>query len=303
LLTVSILIGSFSSLNAQNTVTVIPQEYPDALSNPFKGFRPDPRKTFTDDYPTIVREYIKWNEVENDESDGADKIIAHCNKLWAGFENKNIKVAAQIYIDWDANPGNENWPQDIVDKLGYPTSDVRYWTSDLVKKRIEKLIYKLGEAWDNDPRVAWVNTAILGYWGEQENPIGADEEGYAVLMGNAFEKAFKNKKLLVRNQKYWDNEGFNWGVGWGSFAHPGQTSGSWADIRRTTSEGQYLTQIVEGEVAYDWGGDVFDPLYGTEPELTLNKTQYSNNMIDAIREPHCSVLCGWSYVQSRCQRA
>jgi len=287
-----IVISGFSSLWAQDSITVYPREYSDALSNPFKGFRPEPNKANDYPYPTIVREYIKWNEVENHWSDGADKIIEHCNNLWKGFENQNIKVAVQIYIDWDANTGNEYWPQDIVDELGWPTWDIRYWQSDLVKERIEKLIYKMGEAWDNDPRVAWVNTAIVGYWGEQENPVGVDEEGYVKLMGEAFDKAFNNKKLLVRNQKYWDAEGYNWGVGWGSFAHPGQTNGSWTDIRRTTANGQYLTQIIEGEVAYNWGQDVFEPVYGSSPTVTLGTDQYSSYMIDVIRELHCTGL-GW----------
>lgn len=60
LLTFSILNGCFSFLNAQNVVTVIPQEYPDGLSSILKGFKPDPGKIMTDAYPTIVREYIKW---------------------------------------------------------------------------------------------------------------------------------------------------------------------------------------------------------------------------------------------------
>ena len=292
LILVCLAISKFNSLSAQNLNTVYPREYINAISNPFKGFRPDPGKTMQDSYPTIVREYIKWNEVENSESDGADKIIEHCNKLWKGFEEKNIKVAAQIYIDWDSKQGNEYWPHDIVDELGWPTWDVRYWRSNLVKERIEKLIYKLGEAWDNDPRVAWVNTAIVGYWGEQENPVGVDEEGYVELMGEAFSKAFKNKKLLVRNQKYWDPKGYKWGVGWGSFAHPGQTSGSWTDIRRTTANGQYLTQIVGGEVAYNWGYDVFVPVMGSSPTITLGTDKYTNYIIDVIRELHCTGL-GW----------
>ncbi len=73
--------GSFQ-LHAQNMLTVYPNEYPDALSNPLKGFRPEPDKANDYPYPTIVREYIKWNEVENHENDGADKIIELCNRKW-----------------------------------------------------------------------------------------------------------------------------------------------------------------------------------------------------------------------------
>jgi len=286
----SILIGMGSLLNAQNTITVYPKEYTNAIRNPNKGFLNNPNQVDNYPYPTVVRMRLKWNELENSESDGVEKIITYCNKLWKGYEDRNIRVIPHVYIDWSSKQGDEYWPQDIVDKLGYPTWDERYWHSDLVKERIVKLIYKLGEAWDNDPRVAWVNTAILGYWGEQENPVGADEEGYAALMGEAFKKAFKNKKLAVRNQKYWDAEGYEFGVQWGSFGHPGQINGSWKDIQRTNAENRYLTEIVAGEVAYNWGYDKFEPVYGKSPTATLGTDQYTNYMIDVIKELHCSGL-------------
>jgi hypothetical protein len=275
---------------AQTLNTVYPQEYSNGLRNPNKGFLNNPNQVDDYPYPTVVRARFKWNELENSESDGVEKIIARCNNLWKEYEDRNIRVIPHVYIDWNDQNGNEYWPQDIVDKLGYPTWDKRYWQSDLVKDRIVKLIYKLGEAWDNDPRVAWVNTAIVGYWGEQENPVGVDEEGYAALMGEAFEKAFQNKKLAVRNQKYWDAEGYEFGVQWGSFAHPGQKNGSWADIQRTNAEGRYLTEVVAGEVAYNWGYDKFEPVYGENPTVTLGTDQYTNYMIDVIKELHCTAL-------------
>ena len=152
-----------------------------------------------------------------------------------------------------------------------------------------RLIGRLGEVWDNDPRVAWVQTGIIGYWGEQENPVGVDEDGWAQRLGNAFTNAFHNKKLVVRNMNHWP--GYEMGVYWDSFGHPSQ-SGVWNTIRSFNNQGRYLAQVVEGEVAYNWGESTFDPLYGGEPEITLNNTQYTDNMIDVIRDLHCSAL-GW----------
>ncbi len=284
------VIMQFGSLQAQHLNTVYPVEYTNALRNPNKGYLNNPNEVSNYTYPTVVRARFKWNELENSENDGVEKITARCNQLWKGYESRNIRVIPHVYVDWNDQNGNEFWPQDIVDKLGYPTWDRRYWSSDLVKERIVKLIYKLGEAWDNDLRVAWVNTAIVGYWGEQENPVGVDEEGYVALMGEAFEKAFKNKKLAVRNQKYWDAEGYEFGVQWGSFAHPGQKNGSWADIQRTNAEDRYLTEVVAGEVAYNWGYDKFEPAYGKSPTVTLGTNQYTDYMIDVIKELHCTGL-------------
>ena len=75
---------------------------------------------------------------------------------WAGFEAANVKVIPRVYIDWDSNPGNEYWPADLE------SGD---WRSQEFKDRVVNLIYKLGEAWDNDPRVAWVQTGIIGLLG------------------------------------------------------------------------------------------------------------------------------------------
>ncbi len=286
------------SLSAQ-TVTVYPEEYPKGLNNPLKGFRDGifhaesgDGKWSDPEYNTIWRHYIPWSMIENSEIDGVQKIIDFCNNSWKGCEAANVRIIPRVYIDWDSKAGNEYWPADIVAKLGYPSSDIRYWQSEIVKDRIVNLIYKLGEAWDNDPRVAWVQTGIVGYWGEQENPVGVDEDGWAARLGEAYSTAFKNKKLIVRNQHDWDGYGYKWGVYWDSYGHPGQRTGAWANIQNTNAGGRYKTEFIEGEVAYDWGADVFDPMYGGEPELTLNKTQYADNMIDVIRELHCTGL-GW----------
>lgn len=124
--------------------------------------------------------------------------------------------------------------------------------------------------WDNDPRVAWVQTGLIGYWGEQENPVGINQDGWAQRLGPAFTAAFRNKKLIVRNLNHWP--GFELGVYSDSFGHPSQSSVG-NTIRSFNLQGRYLTQVVEGEVAYDWGTDTFDPRYGGEPEITLNSAQ------------------------------
>jgi len=176
----------FALLQAQSVITVYPQEYPKSLKNPLKGFRPDPNFTPTVNYPypTIVRQYIKWSEIENDSTDGVQKIIDYCNIKWKDFEKRNIKVIPRVYIQWDSNDKTGNWPSDLT---------YGDWSSQKFKDRVVKLIYKLGLAWDNDPRVAWVQKGISGWWGEQENPVGVDEDGWAKLLGDAYATAFTNK--------------------------------------------------------------------------------------------------------------
>ena len=290
-LLISLTISGISTSQAQDMVTVYPAEYPEALSNPLKGFRPGDGDWNKYPYPTLVHDYIRWNEIENSASDGVDKIINFCDSKWNHLPAANIRVIPRVYIDWDSNTGNEYWPADLE------SGD---WYSQEFKDRVVNLIYKLGEAWDNDPRVAWIQTGIIGYWGEQENPVGVDEDGWVDRMGEAYRAAFSNKLLTVRNQNYWDAGGYAMGVYWDSFAHPGQTSGSWTRIRNANARGRYLTHPIEGEVAYNWGGETMGPFIGLEPDITLGTPEYRNNLIDVIRELHCSAL-GWvaSYSQGK----
>jgi uncharacterized repeat protein (TIGR02543 family) len=294
----SFILFTASSPTAQ-TVTVNPKEYKPGLNNPYKGFRQGIFRSESGfgkwknpEYNTIWRHYIAWSDIESNADDGVQKIIDFCNKTWKGAEAANVRIIPRVYIDWDKNSGNEYWPADILTLTGLKADDPKLWAHPVVKDRIVKLIEKLGQAWDNDERVAWVQTGILGYWGEQESPVGVHQDGWAKRLGDAYAAAFKNKKLVVRNQPDWDALGYKWGVYWDSYGHPGQRNGAWSKIQNTNATGRYLSEIIEGEVAYDWGTETFDPMYGGEPELTLNKTKYTNNMIDVIRELHCSGL-GW----------
>ena len=79
---------------------------------------------------------------------------------------------------------------------------------------MKKLIKKLGEAWDNDPRVAYVEMGLIGEWGEHHDPDISTVfpphyqpnhvagrtwiPGIEKVLGDAFTEAFKNKKVMVR---------------------------------------------------------------------------------------------------------
>jgi hypothetical protein len=65
---------------AKGTVTIIPKAYELAFPNPLKGLRSGSLNKEV--YPTLTRLYIKWNKIENTETDGVEKIQDYCNKLW-----------------------------------------------------------------------------------------------------------------------------------------------------------------------------------------------------------------------------
>jgi hypothetical protein len=112
-------------------VVVRPQEYQGALRNPLKGFRPDtgPR-AFTYEYATLARCYLKWNELENSESDGIDRIMRVCNERWKDVEKYNVKIIPRVYLDWDEKEGNEYWPADM---------QVHDYSSGQFKQRVQRV--------------------------------------------------------------------------------------------------------------------------------------------------------------------
>ncbi len=277
-------------------VTVYPPEASGPLTNPLMGFRPGLDSYASYPYPTVIQQYIPWSAIENHESDSVQKIRDFCNAQWANLPANNVKVIPRVYIDWDWNTGNEHWPSDLT------TGD---WSSQQFKDRVVRLVGRLGEVWNHDPRVAWVQTGLISYWGEQENPVGIHQDGWGQRLGDAFTAAFPNKKFVVRNMGAWP--GYNTGVYWDSFGHPGQRPWAWTEIININNQGRYLTQVVEGETALNWGVEgEFASLYGAEQktdsngntywegsaDITLSNSQYTDNMIDVIRELHCSAL-GW----------
>jgi hypothetical protein len=188
---IAMLVGCFASAatGSGNQIVIKPKEYQGALRNPLKGFRPDagPR-AFTHEYATLARCYLKWNELENSESDGIERIMRVCNERWKDVEKNNIKVIPRVYLDWDEKNGNEYWPADM---------QVHDYSSEQFRHRVQRLIQRLGECWDKDPRVAWIQLGVIGYWGEHHNP--SPNAQMQDLLGDAFTEAFQNEKVTVRN--------------------------------------------------------------------------------------------------------
>jgi hypothetical protein len=148
------------------TVTVRPIEFPGAINNPLKGFRDYKEKG----YGLVVRQYIPWNRIEVGEGDSVDRIIAHTNEITRtkgkNFEDLNLKLVPRVYLDWDGSEGTaekpmQHWPADLH-RFDYD--------SPAFQSRLRALVAKLGEAWDNDPRIFAVQMGLIGRWGEHHSP-------------------------------------------------------------------------------------------------------------------------------------
>jgi hypothetical protein len=108
------------------------------------------------------------------------------------------------------------------------------------------------------------------------------------LVGDAFAKAFINKKVSVR--EVWNNfTQHPYGEYWDSWAHYDQMWKHGNNIKVVNEEkGRYKETFIGGEVAYDWGNGPIQP--GASPTASVAEEKHRNFVINSIRWLHCTQL-------------
>ncbi len=328
--------GNTGSTTVENgIVKVVPYEYYQAFRNPMKGFREffgpgidKKRSEYPYPYGSLIKEYMQWNMMENVESDGVDKVIEYSNHRWEGVEDINVKVVPRPFIVWmeayeggvekntyTDNPDDLNgwhWPSDFPREVRSDddnTPSTGGYFDPTFQDRIKKLIAKLGEAWDNDPRVAYVEMGLIGEWGEHHDPNITTYwlphtqsfhvanrtwiPGIEKVLGDAFKAAFKNKKVMVRYA--YEFEDYDFGIYWDSWAIAEEEERGYNAMMR---RGDYWrTQPVGGEITWGWG-DLYNKGYRSMEDCLAN-TETRTKVIDQIRALHGNHLGGvtWANFQ------
>jgi hypothetical protein len=260
--------GSESGLTG--TVTIFPEPYENAFSNPFKGFRLNSLRR-TNEYASLARLYVPWNQIENSAEDGVDKIIEYTNRVWEGVEQRNLKVIPRVYLEWpDMQQGTSRkyWPEDMT------PGD---YESSQFKERVVALVEKMGVAWDNDPRIAFIELGLIGWWGENHQPRISPE--MEKLLGDAFTRSFKN--VIVMNRYPMDFRQYDFGIYWDSWIHHQERD---SHIPLLIDRNWQRTPG-GGEMAFDWG-----QMAGENPtDAVLN---HSGEIVDFVRLLHWNSI-GW----------
>ena len=324
----SIAIMSFAivAISCSNDmVTVSYDEYEPAFRNPMKGLREffapgiDPvRDEYPYPYGTMTKEYMQWNMIEDSPEDGVDKIIAYSNHRWAGVEDINMKVIPRVYLVWvepwhggkPKNPDNPDdlngwhWPSDIPgetwdeDDLNAPI--VGGYCDPTFQDRVKKLVAKAGEAWDNDPRVAYIEMGIIGEFGEHHDPdittVWAPHDqtfhvenrtwlpGIEKVLGDAFTAAFKNKKVMVRYA--YEFKDYEFGIYWDSWSQPEERGRGYDEMMKLGD--RWKTQPIGGEITWNWGSLAKFRSF----EETLADDETMDYILWQIRDLHCNHLGG-----------
>ena len=307
-------------------VKVNPKEYNFAFRNPMKGLReffgPGYDKVRTEypyPYGSMIKEYMQWNMMEETVDDGVEKIIAYSNHRWKDVEDINVKVIPRIFIVWiepwhggyakntfTSNPDDLNgwhWPSDfpgqVYDENTNSPITGGYFDPNF-KTRIANFIEKAGQAWDNDPRVAYVEMGIIGEWGEhhdpnitafwppQDQPNHVENRtwipGMDKVLGDAFTNAFKNKKVMVRYA--YDFKDYEFGIYWDSWSIDEEIVRGYGEMKKLGD--RWKAQPIGGEITWNWGSlgkyDSFEDVVKNDETRDL--------VIQQIRDLHCNHLGG-----------
>jgi len=269
-------------------MTVTLEETPEAFRNPMKGFRPSRYIQDTDfrdyEYTSTYKHYVPYAALESSAGDSTQKIRDWSDANWSDLRARNLKVIPRVVIVY---PGTGEYWGDIAHD-GTPNE----WTTSTLKARLTAFVAKLGQAWDDDPRVAAVEIGLWGKWGEHnispDQVEGSDRipADFQQALGAAFNAAFKTKKVMVR---YPDTFADDTSVGfyWDSFALPDDdNAGGGAGM---VARDVWRAQMVSGEVAYDWGDQ---SKLGGSPNGTLSSGADTDYVIGYIGRLHASSL-GW----------
>ena len=254
--------------------TVYPAPYDRALRNPLKGFTTNGVNPH--EWATLSHVYIRWNELEDDESHGLERIREVTEQKFGGVAMRNVKVIPRVYLHWSGDD-EKYWPADMQ------TDD---YSSEQFRTRLTRLVGRLGEVWNDDPRVAFVELGIFGKWGEHHSPDPEPE--MQLLAAQAFADAFPNKHVSVRHA--WHQfTGHGFGEYWDSFGHYDQMYPHGEKVRQMNETDQrYLTAFIGGEAAYNWGNWARQP--GDNPTDSVRDPVHRNFVINSIRWTHCSQL-------------
>ena len=270
--------------------TLRPRPYEGAFANPMCGFRArwfqfvEPQWPVNDHF-TTVREYFPWNAIEPDAGAGVDAILADTERRCPDLAVRNLRLVPRVFLESPQPDGSSRcfWPADMI------TGD---FMSPAFLRRCERLIEKMGQAWDNDPRIAAIEMGLWGFWGEHH--LWNNDRGLPFRMplavqrvlGDAFAAAFPHNKVLVRYANTFLD--YEFGIYWDSFALGTAVR---REEARFQARGDYWRRCpLSGETAYNYG-DVRETL-GNDPTDTVSDPVHRQWLIDWIRDLHASCL-GW----------
>ncbi len=232
------------------------------LKNPLKGLMIASYDTTSPrSYVSLYKGPILWRDIEKTRQDGVEKIRQYSenhlfNNSVGNVENLNIKVNPLVVLKHDKV--TDDYSPDDMDISEHDNQ------TQIFADRVKNLVKKLGEAWDNDPRIGFIYMGLVGTWGEQFKPHVSPM--MSKVLGDSFKKAFPHKKVLVRLPGYFNDSylnahnhrylgahydgGYEFGMYWDAFAWEEELNNE-LDTQGIIDTFPWRSEPMLGEVAFN----------------------------------------------------
>jgi hypothetical protein len=187
-------------------VVVRPEPAPGPLDNPLKGWCPYTIAGPIHQPYSMVFLYVPWKDLEPREGEYA--FDAWERSAWNVEAARGKHVVFRVFADYPNRPGAfPDWLVDAgIKTTAYDEKEVGKGTSpDYNDPRtataMERLIAAMGKRYNADPRVAFIQVGLLGFWGEMhtwpraELYASADTERRII---DAYRAAFPDKIVMAR---------------------------------------------------------------------------------------------------------
>jgi hypothetical protein len=268
------------SLTVAQEIVVRPRYKPGSLDNPLKGWCP-----YTNAGPiyqpySMVFQYISWRELEPKQGEYQ---FEKWERSWDSKLGKNKHIVFRVFIDYPSQrSGLPDWLRQAgvqeTDYDDYGGGKSPQYNDEKMLAAMEHLIAALGKRYNTNPRVAFIQLGLLGFWGEwhtypQPKLYATPATEQRVI--EAYRKAFPDKKLMVRYAR--DFAGQQEWLGFHDDMFPEDTDNGqdWsflAGIRREGRSENWKRAVVGGEMVPGKAGQWL----GANYEKTLEMVERSH---------------------------
>jgi len=193
-----------SALLLASTQVIHPAPAPGPLDNPLKGWCSYPDAgPITQPY-SMVFLYVPWKELEP--ARGQYAFDAWERKTWNTEAARGKHIVFRVYIDYPSSPsGLPDWLRSEGVKVSHYKEEGGGESPDYDDPRMvdamRRLIAALGRRYDHNPRVAFVEFGLLGFWGEwhtyPRTELFAKEPTVRAVL-DAAHQAFPDKMVMNR---------------------------------------------------------------------------------------------------------
>jgi hypothetical protein len=268
-------------------------EIDDVLPNPFKGFAPWIGNSNPVYETKLQQATFGWADIE------PEKGVynwSHLERNWGNISQTGRRVGFRIASEIPGS-GKNDTPQWLIDQgidmreysIDGNNGFAPDWNDSLFLAAHHDFIMALGDRYDQDPRVAWIDIGSYGFWGEWHvwlnQPLAASEESKESILEDYFE-AFPTKKMVIAFDDDFATEYVtNRGGGIRNDCLGEEDSNNWYltslnGIDPSLNDRVWKTAIITGEFC----GSGYGAMEGTTERFELNYA--------FIQETH------WSYIGS-----